>query len=162
MLSRGSGDCGHSMGGQAVSRHPAPQTAKPAEKVLLPREPRFESVYEAHVPSASVCRRGHQGSERGLTQLLGGVFEGPKIRGKVLPSTRDWPVYLQNGVRTTDVDYVFVTDDGVHLFITVRGFRYDVSKMKGAALEAEAVDPAPTRFASPSHSRRRMKVAMPG
>ena len=85
----------------------------------------------------------YQGSERGLTQLLGGVFEGPKIRGKVLPSTRDWPVYLQNGVRTTDVDYVFVTDDGVHLFITVRGFRYDVSKMKGAALEAERAGPGP-------------------
>ena len=54
----------------------------------------------------------YQGSERGLTQLLGGVFEGPRFAAKVLPSTRDWPVYLQNGVRTTDVDYVFVTDDG--------------------------------------------------
>ena len=111
---------------------------------MLPTAPRFHFVYEARVQMGERRLVGtYGGSERGTTQLLGGSFEGPKMRGTILPSTRDWPIYLKSGVRTTDVSSVFVTDDGVHLFITVRGFRYDLSKMKGLALEAEQVEPAP-------------------
>ena len=119
------------------------QTTPPAQKAILPTAPRLEFVYEARVQMGERLQVGiYGGSERGTTELLGGTFEGPKVRGKVLPSTRDWPIYLQNGVRTTDVHYVFLTDDGVRLFVTVRGFRYDLSKMKGPALESERVEPA--------------------
>jgi hypothetical protein len=111
---------------------------------VAPNAPRLEFVYEAKVRLGEFTAMGkYQGQfERGALQLLGGTFEGPNIRGKILPSSKDWPVYYGNGVRSTDVNYVFVTDDGAHLFVTANGFRYDLPRMTGVLAESEQVQPA--------------------
>ena len=112
---------------------------------MPPSAPRLDFAYEARVKLGELKMMGRYagGHERGALQLLGGVFEGPGLRGTILPSSKDWPIYFGNGVRSTDVNYVFVTDDGAHLFVTVSGFRYDPPKMSGNALAAEQVQPAP-------------------
>ncbi len=112
---------------------------------VAPQEPRLEFVYEARVRLGEVKTLGTyaDGHERGTLQLLGGAFAGPRVRGIILPSSKDWPVWYGNGVRLTDVNYLFVTDDGAHLFVTVHGYRYDPKKMSGALREAEKVTPPP-------------------
>ncbi len=130
----------------AGSAQTAAVAASAPPGVGVPPSPtRLDFVSEAHVKLGELKMMGNYADhhERGSLQLIGGVFEGPGLRGTVLPSTKDWPVYYGNGVRLTDVHYVFVTDDGVHLFVSVRGFRYDPSKMTGALLAAEKVQPAP-------------------
>jgi hypothetical protein len=125
------------------------QTAAPAASAATaavpPSPPRLEFVYEARVKLGELKMMGRyaDGHERGVLQLLGGVFEGPGLRGTILPSNKDWPVYYGNGVRSTDVNYVFVTEDGAHLFVTATGFRYDPSRMSGSLLAAEQVQPTP-------------------
>ncbi len=113
--------------------------------VIPPRQPRMELLFEARVRLGSLAMVGAyaDGHERGMLEMLGGEFEGPGLRGRILPSTKDWPVYFGNGVRLTDVEYVYVTDDGAHLFVTIRGFRYDIARMTGSLLDAESVQPAP-------------------
>ena len=110
-----------------------------------PRPPRLDFLCESHVKLGEFTMMGSyaDGHERGMLQLLGGTFEGPAMRGTILPSTKDWPVYYGDGVRRTDVDYVYLTDDGAHLFVTVRGYRYEPAEMSGSALSAEQVVPAP-------------------
>lgn len=120
-------------------------SAPAAMVAVAPTPPRLDFVYEARVKLGELKMMGNYSDrhERGALQLLGGSFEGPGLRGTVLPSTKDWPVYYGNGVRLTDVNYVFVTEDGVYLFVTVKGFRYDPSKMTGSLLASEKVQPAP-------------------
>lgn len=119
------------------------------DKAVPPSPPRLDFVYEAKVKLGEFKMMGGvyaDKHERGTLQLLGGVFDGPGLRGTILPSTKDWPIFYGNGVRSTDVNYVFLTDDGVHLFVTVRGFRYDLSKMSGTMLAAEMVEPSPNQL----------------
>lgn len=108
---------------------------------IAPKVPQLEFFYEARVKLGELSTVGvYNGYERGVLELVGGTFEGPKIRGKVLPTNRDWPVWYGNGVRQTDVAYVFQTEDGVHLFVTAEGYRYDPAAMKGVSKAAEPVD----------------------
>lgn len=145
----------------AAAQESRPSTnPAPVQSGIAPQMPRFEFLYEAHVSLGEQVMSGtYEGHQRGTMNLLGGTFEGPNIKGKILPSTRDWPTYLGNGVRITNVDYTFVTDDGAHLFVSVDGYRYDPSAMKGALLESEKRDPAPNllrvfiRIKAPDDSR---------
>lgn len=107
------------------------------------KEPRLEFMFESKVKIGEVKLTGlYNGQQRGTAQLVGGTFAGPQIRGTILPSTHDWPVYFGNGVRLTDVAYNYVTDDGAQLFITVNGYRYDPTAMKGQLSDSENVTPA--------------------
>jgi hypothetical protein len=130
-------------GGDALAQTPFATGPQSNAVAVAPNTPRLEFTYEAKVRLGEFTAMGkYQGQfERGALQLLGGTFEGPNIRGKILPSSKDWPVYFGNGVRSTDVNYVFVTDDGAHLFVTVNGFRYDLSRMTGVLAESEQVQP---------------------
>lgn len=109
---------------------------------VAPKEPRLEFVFESKVKLGELKMTGvYDGYQRGTLQLLGGNFSGPAIRGTILPSTHDWPIYYGNGVRLTDVAYNYVTSDGAELFVRVDGYRYDPGAMKGPLLEAEHVTP---------------------
>ena len=107
--------------------------------------PRLEFLLEARVKLGELTMAGSyaDGHERGFLSLLGGEFDGPGLRGTILPSTKDWPVYYGNGVRATDVDYVYLTDDGAYLFVKVRGYRYDRAQLDGGLLAAETMELAP-------------------
>ncbi|REE07375.1 uncharacterized protein DUF3237 [Paraburkholderia sp. BL27I4N3] len=135
-------------------------TAGISGAAVAPAPPRLDFVFESHVNLGEFKLYGtYNAHKRGVMHLLGGTFEGPGIRGKILPSDRDWPTYYGNGVRSTDVQYVYVTDDGVPLFVTVDGYRYDKKEMTGPMLEAENVKPAPNmlrifvRIHAPDDSR---------
>jgi hypothetical protein len=134
-----------SLCGSAIAQTPMPTGPSASAVAIAPTAPRLSFVYEARARLGEYTAMGKYagGFERGALQLLGGSFEGPQLRGTILPSTKDWPIYYGNGVRTTDVNYVFVTDDGDRLFVTVNGFRYDPSRMTGVLAESEQVQPAP-------------------
>jgi hypothetical protein len=54
---------------------------------------------------------------RNLTPITGGRFEGPRIRGEVLPGA-DWQLVRPDGVTTLEVEYMLKAEDGalIHVF----------------------------------------------
>jgi hypothetical protein len=52
------------------------------------------------------------------------IFEGPKLRGRLLPGGTDWQLVRQDGVTEIDATYMLRTDDGVLLRVVNRGMRH--------------------------------------
>jgi hypothetical protein len=85
---------------------------------------RTELAFEAHVllsdmivvgPSAHGFRR--------VVPITGGTFEGPRVRGRVLPSGQDHQFIRPDGVLELEARYVLETDDGVPIVVVNRGLR---------------------------------------
>jgi hypothetical protein len=58
---------------------------------------------------------------RQIVPVIGGTFEGPKLRGKVLPPGADWLVRVSDTVRVLDVRTLLLTDDDQRIYLTYRG-----------------------------------------
>jgi hypothetical protein len=50
---------------------------------------------------------------RRVIPITGGTFEGPKIKGEVLPGGEDWQLVRPDGDIEFDARYLLKTDDGV-------------------------------------------------
>lgn len=66
-----------------------------------------------------------------------GSFEGPKIRGEVLPGGGDWALFRPDGVMTLDVRLTLRTHDGALVHMTYGG-RWVIPQ----ELRADMADPA--------------------
>ena len=61
-----------------------------------------------------------------VTALIGsGHFEGPRLRGKVLPGGGDWTLLRADGVLELDLRITLETDDGALIHMTFEGIRDD-------------------------------------
>lgn len=58
---------------------------------------------------------------RSIVPILGGTFEGDRLRGTVRAMGSDWTVDLADGSQQIDVRTVLDTDDGVPIALTYRG-----------------------------------------
>ena len=81
--------------------------------------PRTEFIYEAvvDVDSAVDLGMGPLGQRR-MVPITGGTFEGPRMRGKVLPNGgMDRQLIRKDGVKRLDALYEMQTDDGAILIV---------------------------------------------
>lgn len=104
--------------------------------------PRTEFVYEAMVTIASAEDVGEviSGHQR-IIPITGGTFEGPAIRGKVLPGAADWNLVRNDGVTVVSANYFLRTDDGVVIKISNQGVN--------SSLPTPATAPVRPRFTIP-------------
>jgi hypothetical protein len=58
---------------------------------------------------------------RVIIHLTGGKFEGPQLKGDVLPGGGDWFLVRPDGVGVVDVRMVLKTNDGEHIYVTYGG-----------------------------------------
>jgi hypothetical protein len=79
--------------------------------------------------------------DRRIGLVAGGRFEGPRLRGKVLPGGADWLALRPDGVTTLDVRLVLETDDGAAIGMTYRGLRHGPAEVMARVNRGEAVDP---------------------
>ncbi len=71
---------------------------------------------------------------RAIADVTGGSFEGPRLKGTILPSGADW--FLLNpglGILNLDVRATLQTDDGANIFVQYKG-RITVPPEQFAAL----------------------------
>ncbi len=59
--------------------------------------------------------------------IIGGSFEGDRLRGKVLAGGDDWGVVRSDGVIELDLRVTLETDDGALIHMTFEGMRYDAA-----------------------------------
>lgn len=74
----------------------------------------------------------------------GGFFEGPRLKGTVLPGGGDWAVFRPDGTMVLDVRLALRTDDGALVHMTYSG-RWVIP----ADLRQEMADPATRHQVSP-------------
>ena len=110
----------------------------------LPRmELRSEFLYRVHIDVEGFYEigqtfRGH----RNIVRVKGGWFEGPKLKGEVLPGTGDWFLTRPGGVGEGDVRDTYRTHDGHNIYVSYRGI-INVDDSTWARLRnGEDVDPS--------------------
>jgi hypothetical protein len=60
--------------------------------------------------------------------IIGGSFEGDRLRGKVLPGGGDWVLKRPDGVLELDLRITLETDNGALIHMTFDGIRDDAAK----------------------------------
>lgn len=123
------------------------------------REPQFEFAFQSRVLVNPVLTTlGSVGGMgvRKMLEILGGDFEGPLLRGRILPGGGDWPILRPDGVGIVDARYTFETDDGVLINIFNTGYRHaPADTLKVLDAKQSVVDPDSyylrtwTRFEAP-------------
>jgi len=58
---------------------------------------------------------------RSIAAVSGGTFEGPTLRGHILPPGADWVLVDANRRGRIDVRLIFRTDDGANIYVTYTG-----------------------------------------
>ena len=108
----------------------APRTQKATEE---PRSPALEylGTLRAETGTRTVVENGPQGT-RTIVQLVGGRFEGPRLKAAVQTPAGDWITNRADGSYRLDVRLTLKTDDGALILVTYNGIGQTTST--GASL----------------------------
>ena len=83
---------------------------------------------------------------RVIAAIVGGTFEGPRLRGKVLPGGGDWTLLRPDGVLELDLRITLETDDGALIGMSSFGLRHGPVEVLAALSRGEPVDPSEYYF----------------
>jgi hypothetical protein len=79
---------------------------------------------------------------RSIVPVTGGDFEGPQLRGTVLPGGGDWLLLRSDGVLELDLRITLETEDHALIFMTFQGLRHGPPDGTAALGRGEVVNPA--------------------
>jgi len=83
---------------------------------------------------------------RVVAPIVGGSFEGPRLRGRVLIGGGDWTLLRSDGVLELDLRLTLETDDGALIYLSSFGMRHGPPEVIAALARGEEVDPASYYF----------------
>ena len=90
----------------------------------MPSEPRLEFLFELSAllvePLQAVGETPHGTRKIGVVRE--GSFNGPRLKGRLLPGGGDWALTRPDGVMELNVRVTLETDDGALIFMTYRGY----------------------------------------
>ncbi|BBC72440.1 conserved hypothetical protein [Altererythrobacter sp. B11] len=87
-----------------------------------PQEPKLEFAFEETVLLGQAVAPGDTArGGRLIIPITGGTFEGPEIRGEVVPGGWDWQLRRADGCTDVKADYFLKTDDGVVINVVNTG-----------------------------------------
>jgi hypothetical protein len=111
----------------------AARTAAPQEAAEQPTPPGFEylGTLRAETGTRTVVDNGPQGT-RTIVEILGGRFEGPRLKGTVQAPAGDWITNRADGTYRLDVRLTLRTDDGALILVSYNGVGHTTSS--GASL----------------------------
>lgn len=83
---------------------------------------------------------GPMGTRR-IIPIGGGSFEGPKLKGRVVPGGADYQFIRKDDVVILEAKYLLETDDGVTIAVTNRGMRHAAPEVLRRLSAGEIVAP---------------------
>jgi hypothetical protein len=83
---------------------------------------------------------------RRIARVAGGSFEGPKLRGVVLPGGGGWMILRRDAVLDIEVRIVLETDDKQMIYMHWKGYRHGPKEVIDRLNRGEEVDPASYYF----------------
>lgn len=112
-----------------------------------PVEPGLEFLFHATVRIAEPISVGPvQGGERRIVPIVGGTFEGPGLKGVILPGGADWQIVRPDGSAALEARYTLETDDGARITVRNTGVRAGPPEVLARIARGESVDPASYYF----------------
>ncbi|NNU82823.1 DUF3237 domain-containing protein [Geobacillus sp. BMUD] len=85
----------------------------------------FEHLFTAYVEVGKPIEIGEVGfGYRRIVPIIGGRFEGKRMRGRVLSGGADYQLIRKDGVIELLACYVIETDDGIPIYVVNRGYRH--------------------------------------
>ncbi|WP_096190352.1 DUF3237 domain-containing protein [Evansella halocellulosilytica] len=85
---------------------------------------------------------------RRIIQVTGGAFEGPQLKGVVIPGGDDWITQREDGTVIQDVRIMLQTDDEQMILMTYKGIRHGPEAVIKRLDQNEIVDPSEYYFRS--------------
>ena len=112
-----------------------------------PPAPRLTFAFELRATVGPPLEVGNvaQGRRR-IVPITGGTFEGPGIKGKVMPGGADWQIVRPDGFTELDTRYTLETDSGQIVYVQNAGIRHAAPEVMKRLLAGEVVDPALVYF----------------
>jgi hypothetical protein len=83
---------------------------------------------------------------RRVVPILGGTFEGPSLRGRIVAGGADWQIIQRDGLTVLDARYTLETDRGQTIYIQNAGLRHAPPDITAKLLAGQDVDPALVYF----------------
>jgi hypothetical protein len=83
---------------------------------------------------------------RRVIGVTGGRFDGPALKGAIMPGGADWQVVHEDGMISVDARYTLETHDGATIYATSRGIRHGSPEVLERLGRGERVDPAEYYF----------------
>ena len=107
---------------QTSTPAPTPAAARTRKATEPPRAPAFEYLGTLHAETGTrtVVEHGPQGT-RTVVQLVGGRFEGPRVKASLQTPAGDWVTNRADGSYRLDVRLTLKTDDGALILVTYNG-----------------------------------------
>ncbi len=106
-------------------------------------QPELEFLFEEKVVLEPVLELGitTYGNRR-IINIVGGTFEGPKLKGKILSGGADWQTVRSDGTADLVAHYTLQTDDGALIYIVNKGIRHAAPDVLARMANGETVDPS--------------------
>ncbi len=103
----------------------------------------FRSLFELHVELADALDLGQTpAGHRRVINIVGGRFEGERLRGRVLTGGADWQIVRADGVSVLDARYTLQADDGALIQVTSQGLRRGPADVLARIARGEDPDPS--------------------
>jgi Protein of unknown function (DUF3237) len=115
------------------------------------KPPAIEFVFEIHVQvtAGKIQELGETGKGiRRIVPITGGTFEGPAIRGQIVPGGYDWQLLRIDGVSEIDARYLLQADDGTLITIENKGLRHGPAEIMERIARGEDVQEGDYYFRS--------------
>jgi hypothetical protein len=124
-----------------------------------PAPPRLEFAFEvrAEVADPTVVGQLPTGLRR-IVDITGGTFEGPGLKGTVLPGGADWQLIRTDGFTDVDARYTLQTDEGHLIYVSNIGIRHAAPEIMRRLNAGEIVDQSSIYF----RAVPRFETAAPG
>jgi len=113
----------------------------------VPPPPQLEFAFEvrAQVADPTVVGEVPAGTRR-IIDITGGTFEGPRLRGVLMPGGADWQIIREDGFTEVDARYTLRTDDGHLIYVSNVGIRHAPPDVLRRLNAGEAVDQSQVYF----------------
>jgi hypothetical protein len=98
----------------------------------------YTSIIEVEAP-LEVGKTAY--GERRIINISGGVFEGPRLSGKILPGGADWQFIRNDGATELEAKYTLKTKDGALIYVTNWGLRHGPPETMRRLAAGHDVDP---------------------
>jgi hypothetical protein len=112
-----------------------------------PVPPALEFAFEVRAEVADPTVLGEvPGGLRRIIDITGGSFEGPNIRGTLVPGGADWQLIREDGFTVVDARYTLRTEAGHLIYVSNLGIRHAPPDVMARLNAGQEVDPADVYF----------------